>query len=464
MKRLFCAFLCVITLCFTCSVSAGAVNVTEKQVEFVPVIRFVASSDSHVRDDDDLTAGRIGTMMEQAYAFAGEDAQYTNVDALLIAGDVTNDGTQSEFDKLKDAVYGALKQDTRFLAVAAKNHDGYDMSRSEVRSAISAVTGNDADFHVVINGYHFIGISVSSHSMSHYDDEQLAWLKEQLDAATAEDANKPVFVMQHEHVKDTVYGSSDFERWYVKHFSELFKQYPQIVDFSGHSHYPLNHPNSVWQGEFTAIGTGAIYYTDYTAEDLHDFSDDATNKNVSNYWLVELDAANNMRLRGIDLVAGKVLCDYYLENPANPQNRNFTPEKKAQASTAPVFEADDKLLLEAHEGGCTVTIPAAKSTDGMPVVLYRAYATDESGKVIVKTWTLPWYFDADAGDTVSLELRGLGKGNYKVSVVAETAYGVQSEALEGEVSISSPGRFVAFLLRIGMWMKHMFNVIWRAII
>lgn len=458
MKKLLSILLCA-ALIFVPYMTAGAKTLTaDAASDFQPVLRFVASSDTHIKDENDLTAQRITQMMQTAYALAAQDSKHPQVDALLIAGDVTNDGTKSEFEKLKKTVYGALKDETRFLAIAAKNHDGYDMKRSEVRDTIASITGNDADFHVVINGYHFIGLSVSAHPLSHYDKGQLAWLKEQLDAATAEDADKPVFVMHHEHVKNTVFGSSGFERWYVTHFNDILTKYPQVVDFSGHSHYPLNHPDSVWQGAFTAIGTGAVFYTDYTVEDLRDCSSSATNENVSNFWLVELDAANRMRLRGIDLLARKVLCEYILDNPADPANREFTPEKKAQASTAPVFEPNTGLSVSVEKGTCNIQVAPAKSTDGMPIVLYRAFATDTSGKVISKTWTMPWYCIADAPDTVKLTLQGLGKGTYTLSVVAETAYGVQSEALKTELTLTEPGQCAAFFTRVDLWLTHLWDV------
>ena len=82
---------------------------------FVPVLRFVAASDTHVKDDSDVTAERIGKMMALAYADAQSCEAYSGIDALLIAGDLTNDGTKTEFDKFWAAVDGALKDDTQYI-------------------------------------------------------------------------------------------------------------------------------------------------------------------------------------------------------------------------------------------------------------------------------------------------------------------------------------------------------------
>ncbi len=459
-KRLFALLSVLLCLSFVFGTSASAFTL---EPAFEPVLRFVAASDTHLMDDDNVNAERIKKMMNYAYRTAAEDKKHPTVDALLLAGDVTNDGTKTEFNKLKKTLDSSLKENTRLLAIAAKNHDGYHMSRTKERAEISSITGLNADFHLVVGGYHFIGLSVSGKFPAHYDKAQLTWLREQLDEAVLDDPDKPVFVMHHEHVKNTVYGSSSFERWGVPYFNDILKDYPQVVDFSGHSHYPLNHPNSVWQGEFTAVGTGAVKSADYTVEDLRDIASSPDNKKCSTFWIVEIDRLNRLRLKGVDLLAEKVLCEYTLDNPADPNNREFSPENKAKISKAPVFENGAKISAEAEKGTCTVTAPLAKSSDGFAVVLYRAYAKDESGKTVSETWAQPEYFIANGKKTVELKLKGLSKGEYTVSVVAETAYGVQSAPLEAKVQLDSPSAFSAFFTRIGLWLYHLADVVINAV-
>lgn len=462
MKKLICVLLSII-FCVSLVLAPSASAFTLEPA-FEPVLRFVAASDTHLRDDDNVNAERIKKMMNYAYRTAAEDKNHPTVDALLLAGDVTHDGTRTEFDKLQKTLDSSLKEETRLLAIAAQNHDGYKLSRKEERKVISSITGLNADFHLVVNGYHFIGLSVSGKFPAHYDKAQLSWLREQLDAAVLDNPDQPVFVMHHEHVKNTVYGSSSFERWGVPHFNDILKDYPQVVDFSGHSHYPLNHPNSVWQGAFTAIGTGAVKSTDYTVEDLRDIASSPDNAKCSTFWIVELDKLNRLHLKGIDLLAEKVLCEYILENPADPNNREFSPENKAKMSKAPVFEDGATIKAEAGKGTCTVTAPLAKSSDSFAVVLYRAYAKDKNGKIVAETWTQPEYFIADGKKEVKLTLKGLSKGEYTVSAVAETAYGVQSAPLETKISLNSPSAFSAFFTRIGLWFYHLADVAWNAVV
>ena len=415
--------------------------------DFTPVIRFIASSDTHIKENDDTNTKRIPKMLELGYSVADADPAYKALDAVLIVGDLTNDGTKTEFDIFWDTLSSSLREGTQFLGVVAKNHDGYVMKRGELRSYYTETTGNDPDFNVVINGYHFMGLSASPLDGVHYSASQMSWLREQLDAAVKEDPDKPVFFMNHEPALNTVYGSSAFDIWGIPQFKSLMSRYPQIVHFAGHSHYPLNDPRSVWQGNWTEIGTGAIYYAEFTIDAARAY-DPADCREAANCWIVELDKDNNMRLRGYDVNEAKLLCERYLLNPADKNNREFTPAKQKAASKAPEFAEDAELTVTPDTGKCTVTAPKAQSTDGEPIVLYRAYAKNSMGALVSKTWTLPKYYRAIEENEIELTLGGLSEGEYTVSVIAENAYGMQSEPIETTVEIPAESGIRAVLARI----------------
>ena len=433
---------------------------------FIPVLRFIAASDTHVRDDDGMPY-RIRKMLDMAYAMAEADPAYPALDALMVSGDLTNDGTKPEFDRFIAAVNGSLREGTRFIGVVAKNHDGYEMPRKEMRGYYSSISGNDPDFHVVINGYHFIGVSASPLDGVHYSAAQQTWLKKQLTEAAKEDPNKPIFVTHHEHVRGTVYGSSLDDGWGMTYFTSILKQFPQVVDFSGHSHYPLNDPRSLWQGQFTAVGTGAIYYSEFNVGGTYHPAD---SYETATCWIVEVDANNRLRLRGMDVLAEKCLVEYVLDNPADPANRPYTPAKRKAAASAPAFDADTALAVTPAVGGCTVTVPAARSTDGMPVTLYRIRAVDASGRTAAKSWTLPCYYRAVEQETVELILTGLASGEYRLIVTAENAYGDVSEPVEAQAAVDDggcpychqahegfSGRLVLFFHKIAWFFTRLFG-------
>lgn len=401
-----------------------AVEAPEDNGDFTPVLRFFAASDSHVGSMGDTQSLRMQKALKMAYAMADSDKEYNKLDAALFAGDLTDRGRTDQFLGFTVAAKSVLREETELLAVIAKSHDSSTLDKG-VHAYFSGVVGEDTDIHKVINGYHFIGLSVSKTEDEHYSEYQREWLDEQLAAATAEDPTKPVFVFQHEHISNTVYGSSDFEGWGMDYFRAVLNKYPQVVNFSGHSHYPLNDPRSIWQGEFTAVGTGALYYAEFTVDDVRTYHPEG-NRNVVTFWVVEVDANNRIRLRGVDMKAGEVIIEYILDNPADPANREYTPEKQSAKSTAPVFADDAEISIKKSFGKYTVKVDAAESSDGMPIVLYRAFAYAEDGTLLTKTWTMPEYYIIDGEDEIVLDLGKIDAENFTVEVVAETAYGVQS--------------------------------------
>ena len=402
--------------------------------DFCPVVRFLVCSDAHVDGRDDESCKRLQTMLRLGYAVADAAKTYRRLDAVMCVGDLTGRGKPVQFQAFYDAVAAVKRRETKLLCVLARAHDGWTMTRAQTHALWQSLSGLSPDFHVCVGGFHVIGVSASKNDQLIYDDGQIAWLRRELERATKDDPKKPVFVLHHEHIRDTVYGSSAFDGWGETFFAGVLRDFPQVVDLSGHSHYPLNDPRSVWQGAYTAIGTGAIRYAEFTVDDVRTYHPEG-NDAVATCWIVELDKACRLRLRGVDILAQQVLCDDVLDNPADPQNRAYTPEKRAAASKPPVFAPGAAIKTEPTETGVALTVPAAASVDGTPVVLYRAAAFDEAGAEKAKTWTLPRYYTAQPEKAVTLHLELQQHGVYTVRVTAETAWGVQSAPLEAKICI-----------------------------
>ena len=71
---------------------------------------------------------------------------------------------------------------------------------------------------------------------------------------------KTNFRILHQHIKDTVYGSQEWGTKDSAKINEVLKEYPQVITFSGHSHYPLDDPRSIHQKDFTSVGTSSVSY------------------------------------------------------------------------------------------------------------------------------------------------------------------------------------------------------------
>lgn len=418
---------------FVSSLAAGLMSprTIEDTSDFTPVLRFFVASDSHVMSMGDIEALRMQKAIRTAYTIAENDEEYKSLDAVVFVGDITDDGRKDQFLGFKAAARSCLKDSTQLMAVLAKSHDGNTLG-SQSLTYYSSISDKQTDFHNVVNGYHFIGLSASKTEGEHYSEYQRTWLREQLDAAVADDPTKPIFVVQHEHVSETVYGSRRalLEGWCTDYFRDILVEYPQIVNFSGHSHYPLNDPRSIWQDEFTAVGTGALYYTELTVDDVATVHPDGY-RQVSTFWVVEADADNRLRMRGVDLQAGEVLIEYIIDNPADPANREYTVEKQLARASAPEFKHED-IKLKGVLGNYKVTVGVADSTDGMPIFIYRANVYAENGTLISQSKQLTEYFKAGKQDEITIDLGKIDADSFRVEVVAENAYGMQSEPLVAE--------------------------------
>lgn len=393
----------------------------EDTADFSPVARFIVTSDSHITTIGDVQSFRLQRMIKLGYDIAEKDKSYNKLDAVLIAGDVTDMGTKIAFGSIKAAITPVIKDDTQFLATISTSHDDRNLGKASLE-LYEEIMGQETDFHRVINGFHFIGVSASKIEGEHYSEYQKEWLVEQLDLAVTDDPSKPVFVIQHEHISNTVYGSSDFEGWGMPDFAEILEKYPQVIDFSGHSHYPNNDPRSIWQGDYTAIGTGGLYYTELTVDDIKTFHP-TDYRFVSTFWVVEIDAENRIRLRAVDLLSKEYLCEYILESPFD---RKYTPEQQMLRSKPPVFEDDASAKII----GKNIYLDSAQSTDGMPIFIYRAYTVDAERNRTQVGKTVPSYYRYNVPDRVTIKLENLPEEDYTLEIVAENCYGMQSEPLK----------------------------------
>ena len=410
------------------------VDVAPMQVEadpdFTPVVRFVVSSDSHVKKFNDKGCQRIMKMINTGYAAAEADENYNKLDAAIMVGDITDFGLPWSFFSIRAAVENVLKDETDFLAVAAKNHDSY-LGRIS-RAYVSGISEDKADFHKVINGYHFIGLSPAANIFVHYSDKQIKWLDKQLSEAVAEDPSKPVFVFQHEHIYNTVYGSLPEDGWGVEFLTETLNKYPQVVDISGHSHYPANDPRAIWQGSFTAMNDGGLNYYEFTIDGSNSQHPESSD-NMAHMLLVEVDAANRVKVRVCDLNAEKVLTEYMIDNVADPVKTKYSPAARKAAATAPIFSNDVKT--EVNDKNVNVTFaPATPGRDDV-VFIYRMKVLDENGETVASQRKLGDYYKTLEPNDISFSFNVENAGVYQIVLTAEDAWGLACKPYETTVNV-----------------------------
>ncbi len=205
-----------------------------------------------------------------------------DVDGVLIAGDITENGLHSQFQIVSDAWYKVFPDDkgqnghpVEKLFVNG-NHDvigytygGWRKKTPEERAAIrkTAITEDVAAawkkyFHEEyqpiyvkeVKGYKFIG--------AHWEegkgfDGSGAFIQK---VAKDFDPKRPFFYFQHPPLKDTIYGAY---AWWCDNgaATRALSNFPNAVAFAGHTHFSLTDERSIWQGAFSAVGTCSLHYT-----------------------------------------------------------------------------------------------------------------------------------------------------------------------------------------------------------
>ena len=183
-----------------------------------------------------------------------------NIQALIFAGDLTDSGTPYAYDtinKIFDEVYKEGEKRPIFNFIMG-NHDYW--LKYMVNNKFCPVPGDIRQMqflfydklkekpfsHKVINGYHFINWGCENGSMDD-PNQNVEWAENQIKIAYEDSKTKPIIVTTHFNAKGTVIGSNDY---CAKNLREIFNKYPNIIHFSGHSHYSLIDERSIWQGKF----------------------------------------------------------------------------------------------------------------------------------------------------------------------------------------------------------------------
>ena len=395
--------------------------------DFVPVMRFVSTSDTHIQRLGDTATQRLSKLIKSAYAVSDADKDYNGLDAVVFSGDITDNGRLGSFLAFAAVTDYELREGTERLAVVAKAHDSYTFKK-KAPSLYTKITGQEADFHRVINGFHFIGISRSS-TIKHYTDEQVQWLDENIAAAVAADPEKPVFVFQHEHVRDTVYGSSKTDGWGLDVFSDVLVKYPQVVHISGHSHFPANDPRAVWQGTFTAINDGGLAYFELAVDGKNNQFPEEKER-MTNALIIEVDAANRVLVKVLDVDEGKIMREFLIDNVTEENKTKYSFDARKEKAAAPVFAEGASLSYEEKDGKHYISVPQATVSEDNEVFVYRITVLNKRDRVIHEDWAFSDYFFSDMPESITFDgFRALGK-SFTVRVCAEDVWGNQSEALE----------------------------------
>lgn len=219
--------------------------------EFKPIdsdsikLNFSVISDVHIKD----TFNRKYMLEMGLY-----DCENSKVplDALVISGDITDNGHKDEYDALAEAFskYNPAKN----IIFAEGNHDtwtqddNYPEAEKLFKEYNKKIANRDIDkayYSTEINGYTFIVLgSETDWTFAYISDEQLEWLDEEMEKASKKDL--PIFVITHWPFNNThglpeSWGETDDPDnggfgYQSDEIKEILKKYENVFMISGHIH------------------------------------------------------------------------------------------------------------------------------------------------------------------------------------------------------------------------------------
>ena len=374
------------------------------------------------------------------------------VDVLIIDGDITNCGYPEAYDNFLtqfNSVYGDIKnENVPILNLIMGNHDYWNLNgeknspknNEERQKLFEEKTKEKPYSHKIINGYHFINWSCDNGTLENpYTD--FSWFEKQIELAKSND-NKPIFVTTHFPPKNTVYGSIE---WGADNLNEYFKKYPQIINFSGHSHFSLIDERSIYQKDYTAIQTQSISYIELEGGKINGSIPMDENGNTM------ISAKNCMGLI-CDVYDTQVVIkrisfeknefygkDWIIDVPIDKNNFKYLHNEMAEHSTKPYFifekDEDKKIIFEKKDNKYFIKFKQAYHDNF--VHSYKIIFTNNRKD----TYTYLYFSDfflmpSDRKDIISLRIIRNFIGKYNVKIYAIESFGkISDNYIEDEIII-----------------------------
>ena len=389
--------------------------------DFNPVLRFMVVSDVHYKDEHSVERERMELALKTANTLS-EKEEYSKLDALYVVGDFATSGSRPQMLAFKDTLDRNLKAET-IVNLSMASHEFHGEGEEAALEKFKEIYAQDPDTHRIINGYHFI--SVTCTNGCHFDDAKRAWVAEELKKASADDPKKPIFFFQHPHIMGTVYGSAN---WGEDELTDILMNYPQIIDFSGHSHAPINDPRSIHQKHFTSLGTGTLSYFELDEFDKSYGTLPPGKEKAAQMLIVEADADMRVRIYPYDLITENFFpMVWKIDSAWDPKSFLYT-DARYKTDIAPHFEDSAKAVISGITAdGFKVTFDQAKTED-VYVNDYNVIVKNSDGIIVRNSTIWSEFYFYDMPETLSVEFDKLKSGvTYQVEIYAGSFWKTTSE-------------------------------------
>ncbi len=417
----FIALLCVITLVWG-GIQAARGTVTEAlpqtPADFTPVLRFAVYTDTHNENEN------VDDAFTTLYDLYDNDETYKGIDAIFGLGDFTSIGNEDNYQQYVETITKYERDETQIVNILG-NHE---MKNENACEYFRKWFGYEPDQVKEINGFYFICFSGSPSLLEWtFSAKDLKWLHDTLEDVEEKADGKPIFVMHHPHNFGTVYGSTV---WGDPQLNTIWAGHPNVISFSGHSHFPADDPRSINQTTYTSVGAGAMARFELDKHGVVGQHPDGYDE-AKEVIIVERDKDGRVRLQGYDLNSDVIFYDYFLENFTDASAFPYTYKNLKAHDTAPVFPEGTKATAKKNENGEWV-LSFDEAESAYIVHHYDIKITDPDGKKVWKQTFIDDYYiyDDDATADVRLGADTLVPGTeYTAKITAVSAYHLKSEPL-----------------------------------
>ena len=411
----FLTLLCAVTLIWGgMQMTRGTVSdaLPAADEDFIPEIRLIVYTDTHNENEN------VADMISTAYSLFDNSEDYKGVDAFIGLGDFSSIGTEPDYEAYAAVLKENIREETLYINVLG-NHEFKTESYNELFEKYFPHSANEV---FEINGFSLIAFS-GERSLTEwtFTPKSLIWLDSAIEEAEKTAGDKPVFVFQHPHPFGTVYGSSI---WCTPQLNPVFAGHNKVINFSGHSHFPLNDPRSINQTSYTSVGVGAMARFEldknYVVGQHPEGYEDA-----AQFLVAEADSDGRIRLRGYDLISDTFFCDYYIENINDESTYAYTYKNMKAHDEAPVFPEDARAQASTTENGdVRIEFTRADVPEGFIVHKYELTIKNEAEKTVYNDEIISDYYIISEKTTQGFTIPAgtLPHGTYTLTVTAESAY------------------------------------------
>lgn len=422
MKKAFIKIFCAVLAALMLAVSLGTAGCGGDEGENGAEVKLKVGlmSDPHF-----ISTNNWGGNNSKAFAYFREQG----VDAIVIAGDMVDKAFAANYQAYTSTLEQVFGADKPQMFLTMGNHDFWKVhsvssDKTEMYNLFESGTGLAPNRHAEVNGYHFLSVAPDSGNLEYKSN--IEWLKTEVAAAASAAPEKPIFVVAHDNAADTTPSASSAD------LKKALAAYPQVVLFSGHTHYACQDERNIFQGDFTSVDLGSTAYS--TIEEGNYLNRPSTTGQANVFVRIMTVTENNIEIKRVNVIDGEQEKQAYnLSLPLSKETFTYTAAR-AESAIAPVFAADAAITAVAGSaaGSVNISFPSASCESDM-VYGYRvrvANVDKETDKQNVYVATDFYKGVKRIAAENSVTVKNLTKGaTYEITVTARESFLKWSEPL-----------------------------------